>query len=102
MYALVSFLVFGLLRAGIFGGPICPGASEFFKGPSAFSISRLLEVIEGVLEPVRDGEWSGLSLNGEGMDVGEETSAFSLPVTASEMARRPKRFCLTLDLPDMG
>lgn len=100
MYALVSFFVFVLPRAGVLGAPACPVESASLTELSALSISRLLDVAEGVLEPVRAGELSGVSLKDDGMDVGEDTIAFSLPVTASDIARKPKRFCLALDLPD--
>jgi len=50
-----------------------------------------LEVPEGVLEPVLVGEFIGASLIGEGAasEPCEEMSAFSLPVMASDIARRP-------------
>ena len=58
---------------------------------SEFSRSKLLEVPEGVLEPVLVGEFIGDSLIGEGAasEPCEEMSAFSLPVMASDIARRP-------------
>lgn len=76
--------------------------STAFECVSAFSISRLLDVPEGVLDPVREGEFRGVSFNEDGTDVGESTNVFSVPVIVSEMARKPNRFCLTLVLPDMG
>jgi hypothetical protein len=50
-----------------------------------------LEVPDGVVEPVRVGECNGDSLIGD-VELGpfDETSAFSLPVIASDIARRPE------------
>lgn len=60
-----------------------------FDDASVLSSSKLFEAPDGVLEPVRVGDCSGDSLIGEGNDAGETTRAFSLPVTASDIARRP-------------
>ena len=46
---------------------------------------------DGVLEPVREGDCSGDSLTVEdSVSVGEATRALSCPVTASDIALRPK------------
>jgi hypothetical protein len=62
------------------------------------SISMDLEVMEGVVEPVRAGEYRSASLIGEGMVVGEVTKDFSLPVRASEIARKPRTRRALLDM----
>ena len=56
---------------------------------SVVSRSKLLEAADGVLDPVMVGDWIGDSFTGDGIEEGEATRAFSLPVTASEMALRP-------------
>ena len=58
---------------------------------SGVSSSKLLEfdVAEGVLDPVRAGDCKGDSLFGEAVVSPEWKFAFSLPVTASDIARRP-------------
>ena len=51
----------------------------------------LFEVMEGVLEPVCEGDCKGDSLIGDGIlsRFGDVNDAFSSPVIASEMARNP-------------
>jgi hypothetical protein len=58
---------------------------------SAFSSSKLFdnEVPEGVLEPVREGDCMGESLCCEAVTSAELKFAFSPPVMASDIARRP-------------
>ena len=62
-----------------------------FDEASVLSRSRLGEVPDGVVEAVREGDRTEDSLIGEGMDEGKVKIAFSLPVTASDMARNPIR-----------
>lgn len=85
-------------------------ALEFVKatGPSVpldevsvLSISRLLEATDGVLDPVPAGDWTSLSFTGEGLDVGV-TKVFSLPVTASEIARKPMTLRALAEMPCGG
>jgi hypothetical protein len=45
---------------------------------------------DGVLDPVLDGESIDASLNGE--SIGDASLERSVPVTASEMARKPPKF----------
>ena len=86
MYALVSFLDFFRLARPLPGVDII----VFELLASGESRSRLGPP-EGVLEPVRDGDWSGDSLTiEESVSVGEATRALSCPVTASDIALRPK------------
>ena len=64
------------------------------------SISRLFDATEGVLDPVLAGDWTSLSFTEEGLDVGI-TEVFSLPVTASEIARRPLILRPIFEIPSM-
>jgi hypothetical protein len=85
VYALVSFLDFFLVVALEFVELI---VIELFA--SGESRSKLGPA-EGVLEPVLDGDCIGESFIGDATgSVGEATRDFSCPVTASEIALRPK------------
>lgn len=55
------------------------------------SMSMLFEAVDGVLEPVGWGDSVGASLTGLGIfaEVGDIKEAFSSPVIASDIARRP-------------
>lgn len=68
------------------GVPLVP-----LEEASVLSMSRLKEAPEVVVDPVRVGECILDSLTGEGADVGDVSKALSLPVTASDIARRPIR-----------
>jgi hypothetical protein len=71
---------------------VCPPELlvPFFKSEES-SISILFDVIEGVLEPVREGDCNGDSLMGEETlsSFGDINDAFSSPVMASEIALKP-------------
>ena len=73
----------GVIPVGV---PLVP-----FEDASVLSMSRLREAPEVVVEPVRVGECTADSLIGDGTEVGDVTKALSLPVTASDIARRPIR-----------
>ena len=78
-----------LLRAARVGGVIAGSiALVSFDEVSVLSSSKLFEAPDVVVEPVRVGECTGDSLMGDGTEDGESIMAFSLPVTASEIARR--------------
>jgi hypothetical protein len=87
VYALVLFLPF---RLGILGVWRPETPAGLFKIDES-SISRLLELIEGLLDP---GDCNGDSLAGiesfsEAIEAGETTCFFSSPVIASEIALNP-------------
>ena len=64
------------------------GPSVPLEEVSVLSISKLLDAMDGVLEPVLAGEATSFSLIGEDM-AGDTARALSSPVMASEIARRP-------------
>lgn len=76
---------FDLLRLAAGLGRFTSGRpdSEIFGEASGSSNSNVFEVADGVLESVRDGDL------GTSLEINSDASAFSLPVTASEVARRP-------------
>ena len=76
------------------------GPSVPLEEVSVLSISRLFDAREGVLDPVLAGDWTSLSFADEGLDVGI-TEFFSLPVMASEIARRPLILRPLLEIPSM-
>jgi hypothetical protein len=84
VYALVSFFDFFLAAfelPGVVSGVVAPlGESRSKLGPA-----------DGVVEPVRAGDCKGESFEvGDGKgSVGDVTRDFSLPVTASDIARSP-------------
>ena len=62
-----------------------------FEEASVLSRSILWDAAEGDVEPVRVGDCTEASLIGDESEAGVETKALSVPVTASEIARRPMR-----------
>jgi hypothetical protein len=68
---------------------------------SVLSMSTLFDATDGVLDPVRARDWTSPSFTGEGLDVGV-TKDFSLPVTLSEIARRPMILRALFDMPCAG
>jgi hypothetical protein len=76
------------------------GPSVPLEEVSVLSISRLFDATEGVLDPVLAGDWTSLSFTDEGWDVGV-AEFFSLPVIASEIARRPLILRPLLEIPSM-
>lgn len=85
MYALVSFFDFFRLARAL-PGVVVMVVELLASGES----SSKLGPAEGVLEPVLEGDCSGDSLMRDSVSVGEVTRDFSCPVTASDIALRPK------------
>jgi len=88
VYALVLFFPFRRGTAGVWR-PVDPDVELFSKDAS--SISMLLELIEGLLDPgdCKGDSFAGWGLFSEVTKVGVMASFFSSPVIASEIARRP-------------
>ena len=78
---------FAFLRASFAAAEV----AVWRRAASDFSSSKLLEsdVPDGVVEPVRAGDCIGDSLVGDAVISPLLACAFSPPVIASEMARRP-------------
>lgn len=82
-------MLFLPLRRGTIGvgRPVLPAMLLIMEESSS---SILLELIEGVLDPVLvEGDCSGDSLNGLCSSGGENAKDFSVPVIASDIALRP-------------